>query len=60
MGTNSPRKPGEAGPPPPAEPGPAQVPGFDERDAQRGHRDNADIEGGPGRGRPTPVDTEGT
>lgn len=53
------RTPSSDDPSPPV-PVPAQVPGFDERDAGRGHRDNADVEGGPDRGRPLPVDTEGS
>ncbi len=40
--------------------GPEQVPGFDERDADRGHRANIDVEGGPARPDTAPVDTEGT
>jgi hypothetical protein len=48
--------------PPPTAPVPEspQVPGFDEHDAGRGHRDNPNVEGGPARTDPSPVDTEGT
>lgn len=43
----------------PAQPdaNPPQVPGFDERNADRGHGDNTNVEGGPPRPDAGPVDT---